>query len=179
MNLNINLLKKYQAISPQLLKIAKIIRWSAISSLIIFILAVAIIFGFDQFSVKKNEEIKKRIDSAIRTIQMEKTTEGIYLSYLQKLSTIDTVTQNRFVPSDILRKLEKILPSGLFPSNLTLDPTNLNFAMEFPSLNSLEELISSFNHQKELPITQFTLHGLQKNTKTGSYTANLQIIMGK
>lgn len=179
MALDINLVRKTQAISPALLNIASLTQRIAIGALVIFIIATIGVFGLRLFFTVETGRIEDKIDTATQQIQSQKSTEGIYLSYTQKLSAIDTITKDRFTPSDTIRKMKNALPPDAIISAVTLNRENFLFGVEFSSLETLQGVISGLQNQKELAIKEFTLQGFDKNLKTGKYISRFQIIMGK
>lgn len=178
MALNINLLRKTQTISPALLNIAKIVQRVAIVLLSVFILVTILVFAIRIFFTVETNQIQNKINTATQQIQAEKSTEGVYLSYLQKLSAIDTAAKDRFQAPDIINKIKKALPPQATISAVSLNKENFLLGVEFASLETLQSVISGLQNQTELPVKEFTLQGFDKNLK-GKYITQFQIVMGQ
>ncbi len=179
MNLNINLLKNNQLLSPALLSALKFLRRFSLISLVIFILVVTTVFSIYFSFRSETDKIRTRLDQAVNFIKSQKTTEGSYLNYFHRLASVEKLINNRFTPAETIRKIKRLIPEEVIISSLNLDQQTISFKIEFPSLEMVDYVIKNLQNQEELPIREFTLSGFGKDILNGHYQADISIILSE
>ena len=158
----INLLIKKTVISPQIAKIASVVQKSAIVILAIFILITASLFGYRFYEGQRFEDLSAKIEITKQQIESDKSTESIYLAYVDKANQINTILGMRSYPNETYQKVEDALGPNTFINKFATSGNLINLTVSAGSVTEVETITDALLYGTDLSIKEVTMEGLDK-----------------
>ncbi len=179
MSLEINLLIKKKEISPLLTKANQIVKGIAFAGSLIFILLTIAVFVVQFLFARQVLEIQNRKAEVKKKIEALQSTESTYIAFNQKLSAITVLLKDRFTPAETYKKLKKITPQGSSLSSIVLENEKGSSTIGvITNLEDFDTIVAGLLNQKELPITDINMTGLNR-IGPDKYDTTFSIKIGK
>lgn len=177
MAFEINLLTKKEGISQTARKLSRFMQILSIVFVIPFILGSIVIIGVRIFLALEASQRASQIKELTQKIEDAKETESTYVAFVQKISTLDTLVSNRFFPSDMIRRIDSIIPIEAQISNLSLSPDDQNFILTVKSQDpeKIEETVEKLLTFNSPQLYEIILNALSLDQSTKEYTGQISV----
>ena len=178
MSFEINLLREQQKPEiARLVKIKKIITSISVVILNLFIMSVVFVFLFNIYLVSQIEKTKQQVATLKEQITKEKSTESLYLAYLEKISSISQVMLKQLDTATFLGKVKAVTPEKAEVDVIGLNQQSADLTFEVTGdLNTIDLVLHSLQDQETLNFEKITMVGMSKN-EDGSYSTGFNVLI--
>lgn len=174
MDANINLLKRAQTPQTQKKRIIKILNSLTLVSLIFFVLVFLLAFLLNYFLRQQIKVLNQKTKSLEIKNSALTETEVAYRAVSERLAALEKILNNEQPFEEHLENLQKILPSEVLLSQLSLSGAKFSVGVKAPTLSSLNLFIENLI-SKDLGGKSFgriVLEGLSLSEE-GTYLMNV------
>lgn len=159
----INLLIHKTVISPKVAKIASYIQKASIISLSIFIISAIAIFAFRYYQGQRFKDLTKSIESTKQQIEAEKSTESIYIAFVNKGTQINKILQGRTYPNKTYQQIQNAIGSDIPIRQFATAKNIINLQVEANSVSQVESITDGLVNKTGLSVSEVVMEGLDKS----------------
>lgn len=177
MAFEINLLTRKENIPQSVLKISRILKQISLILLLIFVITSVGLIVVRIYIAVDSQARSEKIKLDKEKIGKLKTTESAYLAFIQKISALDTLLNERFFPSTIIKKINEIVPpqAKIISTRLSPSVQDVDFSIDFDNMETVDSVAKDLENQQNPALEEIMLNSVEKDLKTNNYTAFFDI----